>query len=113
MAWQFQLNKPLVRYKVGRNYCIRIRGHSYSVHYRYVGLHVLARVEKGNMLRIYDANSLELLAEHHYWGEQRDVPEFTHIKDEHRARKNSVSTLLNTSSMICFNSFGCLQRDYL
>lgn len=82
---QFQFNKPLVRYKVGRNYCFRIRGHSYSVPYRYVGLHVLARVERDNLLRIYDANSLELLAEHHYWGEQRDVPGFTHIKDEHRA----------------------------
>lgn len=81
----FQFNKPLLRYKVGRNYCIRIRGHSYSVPYRYVGLHVLARVEKGNMLRIYDANSLEVVAEHYYWGEQKQAPGFTHIKDEHRA----------------------------
>ena len=81
----FQLHKPLVRYKAGRNYCIRIRGHSYSVPYRYAGLHVLARVEGGNMLRIYDADSLDLIAEHYYWGEQRNAPGFTHIKDEHRA----------------------------
>ena len=81
----FQFNKPLVRYKVGRNYCIRIRGHSYSVPYRYAGLHVFARVERGNMLRIYDVDSLDLIAEHRYWGEQRNVPGFTHIKDEHRA----------------------------
>lgn len=81
----FQFNKPLVRYKAGRNYCIRIRGHSYSVPYRYAGLHVLARVEQANMLRLYDADSLDLIAEHYYWGEQRNAPGFTHIKDEHRA----------------------------
>ncbi len=81
----FQLHKPLVRYKAGRNYCIRIRGHSYSVPYRYAGLHVLARVESGNMLRVYDADSLDLISEHYYWGEQRNAPGFTHIKDEHRA----------------------------
>ncbi len=81
----FQLNKPLVRYKAGRNYCIRIRGHSYSVPYRYAGFHVLARVEKDNMLRIFDADTLALIAEHHYWGEQVNAPGFTHIKDEHRA----------------------------
>lgn len=37
------------------------------------------------MLRIYDADSLVLLAEHHYWGEQVNVPGFTHILDQHRA----------------------------
>lgn len=99
----FQFNKPLVRYKVGRNYCIRIRGHSYSVPYRYVGLHVSARVETGNILRIYDADSLNLIAEHYYWGERRDAPGFTHIKDEHRApnhfsekqRLNAAQHLIN------------------
>lgn len=81
----FQYNKPLTRYKVGKNYCIRIRGHSYSVPYRYAGYHVLARVERDEMLRIYDADSLVLLAEHHYWGEQVNAPGFTHILDQHRA----------------------------
>lgn len=37
------------------------------------------------MLRVYDADSLDLIAEHYYWGEQRNAPGFTHIKDEHRA----------------------------
>lgn len=81
----YQYNKPLIRYKAGRNYCIRIRGHSYSVPYRYAGYHVLARVESDNMLRIYDADSLVLIAEHYYWGEQKNAPGFTHILDEHRA----------------------------
>ena len=50
----------------------------------------MGRLKRVNRHRKYDWGRFDCSSEHSYWGEQRNVPGYTHIKDEHRA-PNHVS----------------------
>lgn len=100
----FKVGVRLKLYKVGLNYCIRIRGHNYSVPYKYAHRHVLVGIYPGPVLKIFDDQTQELIATHTYYGERRDMG-FTHIKDEHRPPNHpTASQRLETARSLLSNS---------
>lgn len=79
----FEVGVRLKPYKVGRDFCIRLRGHRYSVPHIYIGKYVNVAIYPNDQLKVFDRDSETLITDHYYWGEKK-CTSFVHIKEEHR-----------------------------